>query len=295
MKAMRRLFTATLVLILPVTVFAENTNETKKIEKLVESQNVPADSFSYPIPIGARPFTMPRNSFESTVKFSTKKVLDEDKRTGELHLGVDYGITNDFQIGLAYMGGLEFKNTKDTHRLSVGLSYTTFATSVAEGMLNVETPLTFQGDIASEVNVNPMIGIGLVPKYLGLLILHDDFVKFDFGSVNDKDGKNGARELGITMNLPIRLGYQITQHVRTDLGTSIGTLALLPKHEEKGSDKMTSHVFIHEKTPMTLRAFYTFNKEVDIFASASSGNVQDIKKDLGFALGVQFRGGALGG
>jgi hypothetical protein len=296
-KALKRLFAATLALAMPAALFAENINGTKdveKVEKKTEAVSIP-EAFSFPLPIGARPFTMPQNAFESTVKFKSKDTLSDEGRTGQLHLGVDYGVTNDFQVGLTYLGDLNFKNTKDSHTLIVGLGHTTFATPIAEGMLAVDMPLTFQGDIASEVNINPMIGIGLVPKYLGLLILHDDFIKFDFGSVADKDGKNAERELGITMNLPIRLGYQITSHVRTDLGTSLGTIALLPKHLTRGEDAKTPHHFIHEKTPVTLRGFYTFSKEVDIFATAGSRNVQDIQKDLEFAVGIQFRGGALGG
>ena len=49
----------------------------------------------YSATVFQRPFTMPQNSFESSLFFS-----DQNKAS----LGVDYGITDDFQIGLSWNG-----------------------------------------------------------------------------------------------------------------------------------------------------------------------------------------------
>src|SRR3989338_156054 len=102
-----------------------------------------------------RPFTMPKNSFESSLSFSNKNVAE---------LGFDYGLTDLIQMGIGWRG-LD-QNNQPTQALSINVAADLFSTPYASAMAKLSMPLYFQNQLIQEVSAGMPTYIPLVRGYL---------------------------------------------------------------------------------------------------------------------------------
>lgn len=208
-----------------------------------------------------RPFTMPQNSFQSSLNFSNSNML---------MLGADYGITDKFQIGLGWEG-LDTAGKLPTQKLSLNAAHFLFSTPYASSMAVFNMPFYFDRMVLQQVNLSLSTYIPLVRGHLNLVLL-EDLVKFSWLTDTAADFK-----------ISTRLSWQATQALCLNLVTSPATLSTSGEH---------THII--QKTPLELRALYAVTPMVDIVGSLGFDNIQNAS---GFSamLGVLLRGGDIEG
>ncbi len=222
----------------------------------------------YPLQMLERPFTMPKNAFESELLFKNSAVGI---------MSANYGITNDLQLGLSW-NGMSTKEVESGKKivpdmsLSINAAYFTFGTRWAAGMVTASMPLHFESNTFQSVSFAAPLSIPIVRHHLGLFLFYYDSVVFNW-----KDG------FFAEFNLPLRLNWQATERLYLKLGTNLATLSTNGNH---------NHLI--KTSPLTLEGLFAVTKNVDILGSFGFPDVQHAE-NMVMMLGVAFRGGALDG
>ena len=218
----------------------------------------------FPTAMLERPFTMPKNAFESGLQF---------KNTAVGIMSFDYGITHDFQAGVSW-GGLttDDQGLQPEMNMAVNLGYFLFSTRYASSMANFTLPFHFENDVLKKASFSFTTSIPLIRGHLALLAFYDDLIALDW--------TNGLKA---NFNFPLRLNWQATPHLYLKLATNLVNFSTTGVH---------THII--DKTPLTFSALYAVTKSVDLVGSFGFTNVQDCK-DAVLMLGMAFRGGELDG
>ena len=216
----------------------------------------------YPLPMLQRPFTMPKNSFESSIQFKNSAVGV---------LSTDYGITDDFQLGLSW-AGMSTNRLDPAMQMSINAGYFTFANNWIANMVVASLPLYFEKNALHAFALSAPTAVPIIRGHLGLLLFYDDLVALDW--------ENG---FVAKFNFPLRLNWQATDRLFLRLGTNLATLSTNGEH---------NHLF--KTSPLTLSGLFAVTKNVDILGSFGFPNLQK-PTDMVMMLGVAFRGGALDG
>lgn len=218
----------------------------------------------FPMTVFERPFTMPRNSFESTLFFSDNNLL---------MLGADYGITDHTQIGLGW-GGLDTKESAPVQKISVMASQFLFSTRHVSSMATLSIPLHFERMIFQEVNLSLPTYIPVVRGKFNV-VLFENLAKLNWSAQTHADFK-----------FETRLSWQATHVLCLNLITDLATVNTLGNHKHIG-----------QATPLTFKVLYAITPMIDIMGSIGYDNIQKYESTVGITgmLGVAFRGGDLEG
>lgn len=218
----------------------------------------------YPLQMLERPFTMPKNSFQTGLEFRNSAVGI---------MSAEYGITDNLQIGLSWDGLVTGETLKPEMSMAVSLGYFLFSTPYASSMAEFKLPFYFESNVLKKASFAFTTSVPLVRGHLGLLLFYDELVALD-----------GSKEnLQASFNFPVRLNWQATEQLYLKLGTSVATLSTTGEHEN-----------IIDKTPLTFSGLFAVTKSVDLLGSFGFANVQQ-PKDMVIMLGISIRGGELDG
>lgn len=214
----------------------------------------------YSITVSQRPFTMPKNSFETSFGFSNKSFA---------LLNSVYGITDNFQLGLEW-GGLDTSNFPD-QKVSLGAQHFLFSTPYLSAKAVMKMPFNFNRMVLQEIALGMPAYVPLVRDKLTLVFL-ENLVTV-----------NWLEDTKADFQFSTRLSWQATQAIWLYLSTSLGTLSTLGNHNH-----------IVQTTPLTLFMLYAVTPMVDITAETG---FRDIQNQTGFTvmLGVSIRGGNIEG
>lgn len=238
-----------------------------KILLLISIMTVTGGLFAaekYAISVFERPFTMPKNSFETGLRFSKSNIAEID---------VDYGITEHFQLGLSW-DGVNMNNKVD-RRISLNLSHYLFSTRYVSSMAIVRTPFVFNSNVIQEMTVSVPTYIPLVRGHLNLVLL-ENIVKVDWLKAPYAD-----------FAFQTRLSWQATHAFCISLISSPGKLST-----------SGNHVHILNQTPLSVRALYAITSMVDIVGSIGYENVQQVhvwENNFTAMIGFSLRGGDIEG
>lgn len=215
----------------------------------------------YSMAVFQRPFTMPQNSFESSLRFSNANIL---------MLGADYGITDQFQIGLGWEG-MDTAGKLPMQKISLSAAHFLFSTSYVSSMAILTLPFHFDRMVLQQVNLSLSTYVPLVRGRLNLVLL-EDLVKFSWLTDTYADFK-----------ISTRLSWQTTHALCLNLITSPVTLST-----------SGNHAHIIQATPLHFSALYAVTPMVDVVGSIGLDNIQNA---AGFSamLGVALRGGDIEG
>ena len=217
----------------------------------------------YPLQMLHRPFTMPKNAFQTSMQFKNSAVGI---------MSAEYGITHDLELGLEWGGmGTKGQDLQPEMSMAVKLGYFLFSTPYASSMLNFSLPFHFESNVLQKASLSLTTSVPIVRGHLGLLLFYDDLVALDWSK----------ETLQASFNFPVRLNWQATEQLYLKLGTSVGTLSTTG-----------SHVSIADKTPLKFETLFAVTKSVDLLGSFGFAAVQK-PSDMIFMLGVSIRGGEL--
>ena len=116
----------------------------------------------YSITVSERPFTMPQNSFETSLSFSNKSFA---------LLNSVYGITDNFQLGLEW-GGLDTGNFPD-QKVSLGAQHFLFSTPYLSGKGVMRMPFHFNRMVLQEIALGMPAYVPVVRGKLTLIFLEN--------------------------------------------------------------------------------------------------------------------------
>jgi hypothetical protein len=220
---------------------------------------------TYPLQMLDRPFTMPKNSFQSSLQFKNSAVGI---------MSTEYGITDDLELGLSW-GGMSTsgQHLQPEMNMTVNLAYFLFSKPYASGMVNFSLPFYFESQVLHKASFALTTSVPLVRGHLGLLLFYDDLVALDWSK----------ETLQASFNFPVRLNWQATDQFYLKLGTSLGTL-----------NTAGPQISMIDKTPLKLEALFAVTKSVDLLGSFGFANVQQ-PKNIVMMLGISVRGGELDG
>lgn len=210
-----------------------------------------------------RPFTMPQNSFESNLGFSTKNISS---------LGVDYGITDNIQLGVGWSGFDLDKNPEQSIRLNAAAPV--FSTSFVSSMARVSMPIYFTSLPAQEISASMPLYFSIISGKLSLALLEDFF------TINWADSTHASFAFNT------KLSYQATHSLYMALGTSLGTLSTAGDHQH-----------LANSFPIRFSVLYAVTPMVDLLGGIEYSNLVNHTgtAGLGLSFGMLFRGGAIEG
>lgn len=225
---------------------------------------------SYPTAVNKRPFTLPAYTaeFGGDMKVGT---TSDSLAVDYVHL--NYGVTDDFQLGLSWFG-FEIPKLNPTRSLNANAGYFLFATDYAASMASLEVPFHFDSQVVRNVSfamptVFPIVGdFSILAFYSGLL----DF-NFNEGVVRT------------SMSLPIAFCYQVDSRLALDLSSQLAKFEF--------SDRENSYFF--NRAPLRLKGLYSVTNAFDVFASTGFDDVFNAKDTFTVTFGAQVRIGYLNG
>lgn len=240
----------------------------KTISKLIfilslVSLKVAAKS-DYPLQMLERPFTMPKNSFQTSMQFKNSAVGI---------MSAEYGITDDLELGFSWGGVATGETLKPETSMAVNLGYFLFSTPYVSSMASFSLPFHFESNVLKKASFAFTTSVPIVRGHLGLLLFYDDLIALDWS----KD------TLQASFNFPVRLNWQATQQLYLKLGTSAGTLTTTGVHKS-----------MVDAAPLTFSVLYAVTKSVDLLGSFGFAAVQK-PTDAVMMLGISIRGGDLDG
>lgn len=214
----------------------------------------------YSITVSQRPFTMPENSFETSLGFSNKS---------SVLLNSAYGITDNFQLGLEW-GGLDTGNFPD-QKVSLSAQHFLFSTPYLSSKAVMKMPFYFNRMVLQEIALGMPAYVPLIRDKLTLVFLENLMtVKW-------------LEDTKADFQFSTRLSWQATQSIWLYLSTNLGTLSTQGNH---------SHIV--QATPLTFFALYAVTPMVDITAETGFKDIQN-QTDFTVMLGVAIRGGNIEG
>lgn len=218
----------------------------------------------YSATVFERPFTMPQNSFESTLMFSNDKMM---------LLGADYGITDDIQLGLGWDGfeTVRTNNIAPTQSIAVNAAAFLFSTRYASSMATVSMPLHFDKMAVQSVSLGVPTYVPVVRGRLNLVFL-ENLIELKWLDRASADFK-----------FETRVSWQATRSLCLNLITSPAILST-----------SGNHTHLIDVTPLKFKALYAITPMIDVFGSVGFDNIQNAAGFSGM-LGVGFRGGDIEG
>lgn len=216
----------------------------------------------YPITVFQRPFTMPKNAFESVLSFSNDNIMK---------LGADYGVTDSFQMGFDW-GGLDMSNSP-SKKISLNAAHYLFSTPYASSMATFSMPFYFSKMVLQSVTLGMPTSIPIVRGHVSWIVF-EDLITLDW-----------LENVYSNFQFGTRISWQATPSLYFSLGTSLGTLNTLDEN---------THIF--QTTPIKLGVIYAVTPMVDLIGSLKVNDLQQSKTTEFIAtLGVVFRGGNIEG
>ncbi|MBH1989159.1 MAG: hypothetical protein I8H75_01260 [Myxococcaceae bacterium] len=216
----------------------------------------------YPMTVFSRPFTMPRNSFETALRFSNSNAVS---------LSADYGITDHFQLGLSW-AGLQAGNEPD-QKISLNLAHYLFATKYLSSMAIASIPFHFDASVVKGMSLSMATYIPLVRGYLNLVLL-ENLITIDWSSNPQA-----------IFAFETRLSWQATEALCLNLVTNWAQISTTGDYEHVGL-----------RTPLFLKALYAVTPMIDVFGQIGYNNLQKIDRKEGgliAMLGIALRGGSI--
>ncbi|MBL4819337.1 MAG: hypothetical protein JKY15_08990 [Deltaproteobacteria bacterium] len=206
---------------------------------------------------------MPKNAFESKIKFNNSSVGI---------ISTDYGITNDFQIGISW-GGVASQNLKPDRSISLNVGYYALTTPYSFTMLSMSMPFYMEKDPVRNVSFAAPTVFTIIPSTLGIMAFYNDLVAL-------KWSKN---KVEADFAVPFQLYWQPTEQLYLNVSTEIARLNTAGNH---------SH--IAQTTPLNFGALFAATDSIDVMGSFEFSELQDPTK-VSLMLGMAFRGGRLNG
>lgn len=223
----------------------------------------------YPTAMLQRPFTLPTNSFETGLNF---KVNTSQLAINGMHL--DYGIIDDFQIGLSWNGvsaNHNFSDLTPDKAISLNLGYFLFANHYAAAMLAFTQEFHLDNSrIAKSSSLAMPTSIPLIRGHLAFMTLHNDLIKMDWE-------KNV-----LEFNLPVKLNWQATDRLYLSVESRLGKLSTDGDHR---------HIF--QEHDYWFQGLYAITPAIDIVARTGYNSAPD--RGFAFITGINIRGGMLDG
>ena len=234
----------------------------------LDAEKTAAKNF-YPTAMLQRPFTLPTNSFETGIKL---KASASQLAMNSLHL--DYGITNDFQIGVSWNGMSANHNFSDLtadQALSLNLGYFLFANHYAASMLAFSQEFHLDNSrVAKSSSLSMPTSIPLVQGRLALMTFNRDLIKMDW------------EKTVAEFNLPIKLNWQATDRLYLTAETLLGKLSTDGNH---------THIF--QQHDYWFQGLYAITPAIDVVAKTGYNSAPD--SGFAFIAGINIRGGMLDG
>lgn len=256
----------------------------------ITSQNVEATyetKSRFPTSILSRPFTMPRNSFESKINFKAGSHVDPSSLYSLSNLSLDYGITEDFQLGLSW-NGVETTNSfnkfSTDNSLTLNAGYFLFAVPYAAAMATLSIPFHFDNQVIKTTSFAMPTAVTAVKNKLSFLFFYYDTVKVYWRTIPNTNPENVKNQFTVDFALPVQLGYQATESFNIALSTNIATLSTDGKHDHPG-----------KTIPIHLNLTYAVNSFLDLTGKLSLDNAYDAANTFSFTAGVVYRFGMLEG
>lgn len=210
-----------------------------------------------------RPFTMPRNSFETGLIFDNNNIAQ---------LAVDYGVTDKIQLGLSWKGLGE--DNAPAEAISLNAAAYLFSTRYVSSMAKLSMPIYFQTQVVQELSGGMPTYIPLVRGHLNLVLLEN------LATLNWKESVNAE------FAFHVRLSWQATHSLCLNLSTTAGIL-----------NTSGSHKHLFDTTPLNFSALYAITPMIDVLGQVGYKNLQTTNGSTGLTmmLGVLFRGGEIEG
>ncbi|MDA0712882.1 MAG: hypothetical protein O2897_02720 [bacterium] len=274
------------LLSLPTIVMAEipstlNIDIEQKVEAKLNTKS------KYPTSIMSRPFTMPQNSFEAKINFKAGSHSDPSSLYSINKLSLDYGIINDFQIGLSW-DGLEtnnkFNKLNADKPLSLNAGYFLFAIPHAAAMATLSVPFHFDNEVVKTTSFAMPTAVTVVKNKLSFLFFYYDSVKVYWRTIPNSNPLKVKNQYTVDFTLPVKLGYQATDSLNIALSTNIATLNTDGKHDHLG-----------KTIPLHLDLTYAVNSFIDVTGKLSLENAYDAPNTFSFTAGVAYRFGMIDG
>ena len=255
------------------------------VETLKESikLQVAKPAHRYSTAVMSRPFTMPTNSFETTLKLKTGAHGEKDSAFYSLNnLSLKYGVTNDFEMELGWNGmradSMALHNFKADPSVSLSLNYFLFAVPHVAAMASLSTPFHFDNEVVKTTSFAMPTAFTVIKNKVGFLAFYHDTVVIHW-----RDSAN-KKQYTVDFNFPLKLSYQATDNFIAGISTEFGSLSTDGKHSHIG-----------QTTPLHLSATYAITRAFDVVAQTGFDNVQDWRNSFSFIAGVTYRFGDIDG
>lgn len=216
----------------------------------------------YPAAVFERPFTMPQNSFESSIRFDKGNVFQ---------LGTIYGITDHTEIGL-FWNGFGTAKAMPEQAISLALAQFLFSTKHVSSMATLSVPFHFEQMVLNKVSLGLPTYVPIVRGKLNLVFLED------IATLQWKESTFAE------FAFHVRLSWQATHSLCLSLVTTPGTLSTAGNH---------THLI--DVSPISLKALYAITPMFDVVGEAGFKNILQAKDNVVMMLGVSFRGGDIEG
>lgn len=236
-------------------------------------------STAYPTALLQRPFTLPQGTAEVGGKMKLGAHYDENGKSASDLVSLDWvsvgvGVTNDLQFGLNW-SGFQIPKLNPSKSLGLNAGYFLFANNVAASMLSLDVPVYFTQSAFRNVTLSMPTAFGIV-KNVSLLAFYDSLIDVNFSS-----GK-----YGVSFNLPVKVGYQVTPNLWLDISTRLAKFDL-------GVRAKTNYFW--KSAPVKLRGFYAINNAFDVVADVGFDDAFKPTDTFAVVLGLQYRMGNLDG
>jgi hypothetical protein len=236
-------------------------------------------SSAYPTALLQRPFTLPAGTAEVGGKMKLGAHYDENGKTASDIVSLDWvsvgvGVTDDLQFGINW-SGFQIPKLNPSRSLGLNAGYFLFANKVAAAMLSLDVPVYFNQSVFRNVTLAMPTAFGIV-KNVSLITFYDSLVDVNFSS-----GK-----YGVSFNLPLKVGYQVTPNLWLDVSTRVAKFDL-------GVRTKTSYFW--KSAPVKLRGFYAINNAFDVVADVGFDDAFKPTDTFAVVLGLQYRMGNLDG
>lgn len=216
----------------------------------------------YPTALFERPFTMPQNSFESSIRFDKGNVF---------RLGTVYGITDYTEIGLSW-GGFGTAEVKPEQAISLNFAQFLFSTRHVSSMATLSVPFHFEQMVLNKVSLGLPTYVPVVRGKLNLVFL-EDIATLEW-----------KKDTFAQFAFHVRFSWQATHLLCLSLVTTPGTLSTAGNH---------THLI--NVSPISLKVLYAITPMVDIVGEAGFKNIRQAQDSVVMMLGVLFRGGDIEG
>jgi hypothetical protein len=240
-------------------------------------------STPYPTAVLSRPFTIPANAFETTLKLKTGSHGADETAFYSLNtLSFAYGVTNDLELGLSWDGmkfdNLSGANLKATSSIALNAGYFLYAIPHIASMASLSIPFHFDREVIKTTSFSMPTSVSIINGKLAFLTFYYDTVKIHWREDANK------KQYTVDFTFPLKLSYQATSNLIAGISTEIGQLSTDGKYS-----------YIGKTTPLYLSATYAVTRALDIVAQTGFDDAQNWRNSFSFIAGLAYRFGAIDG